>query len=173
MKNTNTSKVEYKGIRILRLAENLEYVRSHSVIVGLLEPGEAADAAIANEFGLGIPERSFFRSTINEQRETLRKMLNDVVKAASDPDTKIEELSSAIRQIGAFLSSEIKKRMGDGHGYTPLAESTKQRKMKSITNAKKLEKFSAGEGSPLIDTGQMRSSIKHKLIDDDAELDDE
>lgn len=103
------------------------------------------DVAIWNEFGTGqIPERSFIRAWFDENatkaREFTRRLLESVVLGKRNlPD--VPEL------LGQTFVAQIQKRMSAG--VPPAnAPSTIDRK---------------GSSKPLIDTGQLRSSVTYRV----------
>ena len=114
---------------------------------GAAEKGGITVAAIAtiHEFGTGrIPERSFIRDWADMHEERNRKM---VTRATENVVNKGTAPEVAYGRLGAFFQGEIQARISNGIP-PPLAESTMARKGSSV---------------PLIDTGQLRSSILWKL----------
>jgi phage gpG-like protein len=101
--------------------------------------------AAANEFGAPkakIPERSFIRSTTDEQREEVervkRRILEKLVDGTSDIKTELAKL-------GSWMKAQIQKKIVDLK--LPInAESTKKKK---------------GSDNPLVDKGQLQQSIRH------------
>jgi len=104
-----------------------------------------AGIATIHEFGLGVPERSFIRAYVDEHQPQIEAMLR---KAAEDVVTgKVQSFDVALGRIGLKIRDEIKERIRSG--IEPgLAEATKDRK---------------GSSTPLIDTGQLISSITWEL----------
>lgn len=104
-----------------------------------------AEVATKHEFGLGVPERSFLRAWVDQNeaeiKTTIVKLFGEVVKGRSTP-------RMAFDQLGLWSVGQIQKRIADG--IAP-ANSPK-------TIARK------GSAVPLIDTGQLRSSITYKII---------
>lgn len=112
-----------------------------SVEMSLLE------VAAVHEFGApsaGIPQRSFVRATVDEQRpeiERLQKALAAQVLAGKlDP-------SAALELLGAKVAAMVQTRIAAGIGPA----------LKPETIARK------GSSKPLVDTGQLRSSITWKV----------
>lgn len=110
-----------------------------------------ADVATFNEFGTSrIPERSFIRSTMDKQRPALlvmnRKLFFEM--SAGRMSTR-----RALNILGLKITSEIKKTI-TRLKTPPNAPSTIRRK---------------GSSNPLIDTGQMRQSIRHEIVLDGSD----
>lgn len=133
----------------------LDRAKMHGVIkVGILaaEGDKAYDdgvtvlqVAIWNEFGTEhIPERSFLRAWFDENeakcREAVKRMAEAVIAGKYQPDQALQLLAQ--RFVG-----EIQKRMAQGIP-PPNAPSTIARK---------------GSSKPLINTGQLRSSISYSV----------
>lgn len=103
------------------------------------------DKAVWNEFGEGVPERSFLRSTFEERspawEEWGRKQLGEVVDGKRD-------IAQALARIGAEAQGDVMMKIEEGP-FVPNSETTIRRKKSS---------------RPLIDTGQLRQSIRY-LVD--------
>ncbi len=103
-----------------------------------------AEVAAFNEFGLGVPERSFVRAYVDENgsllREDIRKLALLVVKGKKTTEEALETLG--LKVVGG-----MQKRISKGIP-PPNAPATIRRK---------------GSSKPLIDTGQLRSSITHRV----------
>lgn len=108
------------------------------------EPATVVDVATWNEYGLGVPERSFIRQTADlkaaEITRFAAKQYGDVVGGTSTA-------KSAMERVGMFTQGLIQQRIADG---IPPENSpaTIDRK---------------GSDKPLIDTGQLRSSITYEV----------
>ena len=98
-----------------------------------------------HEFGLGVPQRSFIGDWFDETQDQKVKQIKGVALAFLKG--KISHLSVGFEQLGNLYVGQVQKRMADGID-PPLSE---------ITIAKK------GSSVPLIDTGQLRSSITYKV----------
>lgn len=122
-----------------------------SVSVGILQEEGAQehgkttvlDVATYNEFGLGVPERSFLRAWFDLNHKTVREQFSKLMRKV----VKGLELQNALDQLGLWMVGSIQKRITE-HIPPPNAESTKKRK---------------GSDVPLIDTGQLRSSVTHRV----------
>lgn len=114
------------------------------------EPAESGggitvgEVATINEYGLGVPERSFIRAWADENADThqdfLRRAGVEIVKGRLTA-------TQALDQVGLKMVGEVQTRMAGGIP-PPNAPSTIAKK---------------GSSTPLEDTGQLRSSITHKV----------
>lgn len=137
------------------LLKRLEDSGKKTVTVGIHEEEGAAqhgdegpsvaEIGEINEFGLGVPERSFIRAWVDENTsandERLRKLATGVVKGT------VASAEQALDQFGLFAVGSIQQRIADGI-EPENAESTIARK---------------GSSTPLIDQGILRSSITSKV----------
>lgn len=142
----------------LRLADRL--AKKARVRVGILadEPKETEDGdtsplslveiAAIHEFGApaaGIPQRSFIRGTVDEKRHEIEQLqfaqAKRIVLGQVDPD-------HAVEQLGAKVAAMMQRRIAQGIP-PPNAPETVERK---------------GSSTPLIDTGQLRSSLSYELV---------
>jgi hypothetical protein len=144
-----------KGYR--DLVKRLYGIKAPKIEVGIFEQDGAfvyadgstavtvLDVAMWNEFGTGqIPERSFLRAWFDENqdkcRELVRRLLESVIAG-----TRTKE--QALELLGVTFVGQIQKRIADG--ISPAnAPATIARK---------------GSDKPLIDTGQLRSSVTHRV----------
>lgn len=103
------------------------------------------DVAIWNEFGTEtIPERSFIRAWFDLNRDKVKLSIERMMQAVmAGKYTK----DQALNLLGLRWVAEVQKRMSEGIP-PPNAPSTIAKK---------------GSDKPLIDTGQLRSSIKHTI----------
>jgi hypothetical protein len=103
------------------------------------------DLATIHEYGLGVPERSFVRAWADSNQqanEAALKAAAERVVRGSAPSAQV-----ALDQVGLVFVGSIQARMAGGipPGNSPA------------TIARK------GSSTPLIDTGQLRASIRHKV----------
>jgi len=143
----NTKDVDLGWFRIkkeLRLIDKSYTQIGIQKDAGNEEDGKSiVEVAANNEYGVGnIPQRSFMRSTFDEQRVKI----NDVVSKQYE---KILDGKSTVKKslglLGEFMEGKIKRKITD---------------LKTPPNSPltiKLKKSS----NPLIDTGTMRASIRH------------
>lgn len=114
------------------------------------EKGETvATVAAKNEFGVGVPERSFLRSTWDMHRDkyeqyTTRGLQGEVVNAAKTKVAVDADSSRTLKRIALKMEGDIKRRIGQRDIPPPNAKSTIARK-KSDT--------------PLIDSGHLRRTV--------------
>lgn len=103
------------------------------------------DIATIHEFGLGnVPQRSFIRAWFDENqeraREGLRRMLQSVVAGKRTPE-------QAIDTFAQWCVGQIQKRIAQG--------------ISPALSARRIAE--KGSSVPLIDTGQLRSSITYEV----------
>ena len=108
--------------------------------------GTVVDVGSIHEFGLGdVPERSFIRRWADEDKEELRsgekKLAQSIVKGQNTAE-------AALEKMGVLFAAKAQKFISDGRATPKLDDATKDRK---------------GSSTPLIDTGQLRSSITHQV----------
>lgn len=109
-------------------------------------PMRVIDIAQIHEFGLGnVPERSFIRAWFDENepraREALMRLMTSVLEGKRQPD-------EALEAFALWVVGEIQARIAKGID-PPLDPRTVKRKGSSV---------------PLIDTGQLRSSISYEIV---------
>lgn len=104
-----------------------------------------ADVATFNEFGLGVPERSFIRAWYDEQLEpnkaAFRALQAQVVRGAMTQERMFQLL-------GLKFQAEIQKRISDGIAPANAPSTIAQK----------------GSSKPLIHTGQLRASITYEVV---------
>jgi len=106
-----------------------------------------ADIATFNEFGApgaNIPERSFIRSTMDENRQALLKLNKELFFKLAEGRMTTKR---ALNILGLKIVTLIRKKITD----------LKDPPNKPATIAHK------GSSNPLIDTGLMRASIRHRV----------
>lgn len=104
--------------------------------------------AMWNEFGLGVPERSFLRSTWELYSDSYRKFLVDgLAKELFEATKRKRKLtmytSSTLKKLAGRMEFDVKRRIRERIA-PPNAPATIQRK---------------GSDVPLVDTGQLRRAI--------------
>ncbi len=116
---------------------------------GAMEADGVTDLVIvaaANEFGTDtVPERSFLRSTFDEEREKLATITAAEAQAIME-GTKTVDLSLAL--IGEYFTGRVQAKI-HSHPPPPNAPETIARK---------------GSSGTLIDSGQLVQSIRHVEI---------
>jgi hypothetical protein len=103
-----------------------------------------ADVATFNEFGLGVPERSFIRGWFDENEPKLGAFLKKLDQRVLAGELTLEQ---AKNQFGLICVGGIQRRMVAGIA-PENAESTKKAK---------------GSSTPLVDTGQLKSSVTYEV----------
>ena len=136
------------------LLKRLKSAKASGVTVGVHEAegsashGEVSniDVALFHEFGTeDIPERSFIRAWADENEaansERLRKIGEAVVRGA------VPSVEVGLERFGALAVADVQRRIVSG--IPPeLADSTVARK---------------GSSTPLVDTGQLKSSVTYQV----------
>lgn len=100
--------------------------------------------ASIHEFGLGVPQRSFLRGTVDEYRGAIQQRAALLGRAVA---LGLLTTQIALELLGEYVVGLIKQRIADGI-MPPLAESTIRRK---------------GSSTPLIDGGHLRGAITHRI----------
>jgi len=117
-------------------------------------PMTVVDLAVVHEFGkvihkedgteIVIPQRSFIRATIDEYAPKLQRTASALGQGVLIGKFQTRQALELLGQQGVGL---IQQRIADGIP-PPNADSTKARK---------------GSSTPLVDTGQLRGSITHRV----------
>ena len=106
-----------------------------------------ADYAIANEYGYGhIPERSFIRSTIDEQQDAWSKLMGDVL--TNTTKTGGANLERDLYKVGAVARSDIIAKINSNI---------------SPQNAPATIKRKGNKNRTLIEHGVLRNSIEARI----------
>ena len=153
-----------KGVRFVdrdrgwrRLARALrDSIRNPHVVVGIYGPaakaphvgaggseGEGltvAQIASIHEFGVGVPERSFIRGTVDARAKEISRMAKRLAAQVLDGR---KTTAAALDLLGAYVHGQIIRRINK-RIPPPLAASTIRRK---------------GSSTPLVDKGQLKGSI--------------
>jgi hypothetical protein len=126
----------------------------HSSDGSAIEEGSAltvAEIAAIHEFGLGVPERSWLRAFVDENRDKLSDMLATTAKLIAEGKYPADV---AMNRFGLAVVGMVKERITAG--IEPgLAESTKLEKMR-VTGGN-------AKDTPLIRFGQFVSAIAHEV----------
>jgi hypothetical protein len=141
---------------------------------GLDDRGEGmnnAEIAALHEFGSEdgkIPERSFLRSTLNENRAKYVLMLKALLKRLYSQEITVERVLGI---MGAQLAADVKKKITAGEIKPPNAPATVARKLGlKKDGGGRLRggdgRFTKGDGTtrPLVDTGQMVRAITWRVV---------
>lgn len=136
-----------------RILRQMSRVKGSHVSVGLHETetpyGDGTrvqDVGYWNEFGVGVPERSWLRSTFDEKRRKWRRrtklFLGDVIFGRTT-------VAIALRKLGFEMKNEVQNKI-ETMRTPPNAESTAAQKP-TIGN------------NPLINTRKLKRSVKSKV----------
>ena len=104
-----------------------------------------ADVARWAEFGIGQPQRRWLGGWIDENQAALLERVRIESRAVIAGDRTKPE---ALARLGLWIQGGIQQRIANGI-EPPNAESTVERK---------------GSSTPLIDKGQLRSSIANRVV---------
>lgn len=136
------------------LMKRIEACKRAAILVGITQGTGAAshegtgrsvlDIAMIHEFGLGVPERSFIRGWFDAFQPTASKQIAALM--ASVVSGK-RTLSQVLELLGVRFVGECQRYMINGP-FQALSPITIRRK---------------GSSKPLIDTGQMKSSVTYRI----------
>jgi len=156
------AKVKFEDTEHINLQKKIANLKG-AVDVGIFgeQDSELVIQAASNEFGtdragrnhnIVIPERSFIRSTFDEQKEDLTTSID---KAKIDVVIGKISKDKFLNRLGLFLGGKIVAKINDSKQWAePNAEST----IAAKTRAGKV-----GD-QPLVDTGRTKQSVTHKLV---------
>jgi len=102
------------------------------------------EVASRHEFGLGVPRRSFIRDWFDQNEQKAREWLEDIGRAVLEGRATPRQ---AGEMFGLIAVGSIQERISAG---IPPANAERTIREK-------------GSSTPLVDTGQLRSSITHKV----------
>ena len=114
---------------------------AHEEAVGMT----VAEVAEKHEFGIGVPRRSWLLDYVDATEEMARRRLRSVLEAVTQ---RKAPLAPGLEQFGQITVGEIQQRIADRID-PPLSEATIAAK---------------GSDVPLINTGQLRSSITYVVL---------
>lgn len=101
------------------------------------------DVAYWNEFGLGVPERSFIRAWFDEAKPENLALAQTMLKRILHGSISLDD---ALAQMGALFAGRIQQKIAQGIP-PPNAPATIALK---------------GSSTPLVDSGQLRQSVTWK-----------
>jgi hypothetical protein len=130
-----------------RLSDEGEAVRVGIPDDAKHEGVSTAQIAAVHEFGdpeHNIPERSFLRASIAENRGRYKALNSENLKAVLSDKMTIQ---NALERLGTVAAGDVKSYIRNAN-FEPLKAATIRRK---------------GSSKPLIDTGQMRQSITYAI----------
>lgn len=135
--------------RMRRAASPTELTVGVHEAEGSAEHGDGAtilDIAVVHEFGLGnVPRRSFIGDWQDETEQEHAAAIRAVAKAVVAGD--VESVEQGAERLGLRFVGEVQRRIAEGID-PPLDPATVARK---------------GSSTPLIDTGQLRTSITYRV----------
>jgi len=98
-----------------------------------------------HEFGLGVPQRSFLRAWADADRAKIDKTWGALLRKVLRGELTTDQ---ALEQFGLWAQGQAQAFIADGRVQPPLDQRTIDAK---------------GSSTPLIDTGQLRSSITYEV----------
>lgn len=136
------------------MRELVDRAKGARVVIGVLgstsaRPGEPLDnveLAVINEFGLGVPERSFLRATFDRLKDKWAAFASRIMRLVAAGKLDLEK---GLAIIGERVKADVKKAITAGAGIPPPnAPSTIERK---------------GSSRPLVDSGRLLGSIDYEV----------
>ena len=104
-----------------------------------------ADIGAIHEFGMGVPERSWLRGTMDREKKShqsaLTKAATEILNGAT--------VDAALGNVGELVLLDIRKTIDRSIGLEQLSGTTVENK---------------GSSKPLIDTGDLKQSITYVVI---------
>jgi len=118
----------------------------HATEDGPHEGTTTAMVGAFHEFGLGVPQRAWLSTAIDDHRDQIVGMASKLEDAVTLGKISPER---ALRQLAQFVEDKVKGKIHWGDGSWPA--------LSEATIAKK------GSSKPLVDTGQLLQSIRGKV----------
>ena len=119
---------------------------------------DLAYIALVHEFGsekASIPQRSFLRSTYEEKKDRIGKLLAIELKRQAAKNNYDPE--SALRKVAVWMVGQVKLKF-TSNDWDPLQNPSRRRRGKDPKVGKPIAP------TPLVDTGQLRASIDYELV---------
>lgn len=113
------------------------------------KPISMVELAAVHEFGspsIGVPERSFIRAGLKDDRDGMVRLLNDAARGIVAGTMSVE---TGLGRLGLWAQNAIKRKITGGDIPPPLKPRTIARK---------------GSSKPLVDTGQLVNSITFEVV---------
>ena len=156
------AKVKFEDTEHIDLQKKIANLKG-AVDVGIFgeQDSELLIQTAANEFGtdragrnhnIVIPERSFIRSTFDEQKDSLTESFD---KAKIDVVIGKISKDRFLNRLGLFLGGKIVAKINDSKNW---AQDNADSTVAAKTRAGKV-----GD-QPLVDTGIMKKAVTHKLV---------
>lgn len=150
-----------------RILRELVKLRRTTVTIGVhsQQSARSGDAltnpqlAAIHEFGGGnVPERSFLRATVDQDR-SIETFARD---QAAQVATGMMPAKQAGERVGVIATAAVKRRIR-AHIPPPLAAVTIERKLGKGSHGGGLASKGGDAAAPLIDTGQLINSITYQV----------
>lgn len=101
---------------------------------------------LIHEFGLGVPERSVLRATVDREVKKYQRFLDRVAAKMVSPTRA--DIKTELEKLGLIVVADMVKTIDRSIGLKELSEKTIARK---------------GSSKPLIDTGILKGAITHTV----------
>lgn len=109
-----------------------------------------AEVASMHEFGIGTPQRSFIGGFVDEDETRLIDALRKIAQVAEQKHQSVEQ---ALSRFGLWVVGRIQQRIADG--IPPELSARRLAEKEALSGVAK--------ETPLIFTGQLRSSIRSQV----------
>lgn len=149
------------------LMKRLDKLKKGGVRVGFPEgetDSEQVLIASVHEFGApraNIPERSYLRSTVDENHGTYVKLYASLLGQVIDGDLSPK---AAFSLMGEKAKADVQEKIKNLQ-TPPLAEATIEAKRRKSGKDTIKMVGDIDTGNPLIDTGQMRQSVSYEVYE--------
>lgn len=121
------------------------------------QPINMAELAAVHEYGTSrIPERSFLRAGFDAHRDETEDRVNEALGKLID---QVYEPSQVLEYVGELLLGDIRETIAEGL-KPELSQMTKNSRDKKAAHGGGLAGL-AGKYTPLVDTGQLLSSLAY------------
>ena len=148
--------------RTLRgLSEAYVSIGLHADAEGYPDGGPTvAEVASFHEFGQGVPQRAFFRPTIDGNRDQYAALCRQVLQQILGRRLRLRQ---GLTLIGLRVQADVRQAITE-LSSPPLSPETIKRKLKkSGLKGRKAAAYVGSGANPLIDTGHMRKSVTYQV----------
>lgn len=145
-----------------KIRDRIRGVKNAHVKVGVLsgetEDGDfsLAELAAVHEFGapsVGIPERSFIRSTFRERASELKVVTEHAAKSVLEG----KSVHDALARLGLWGATAVKAQITDHRVVPPTSDATNRRKNR------RAGQDATAATTTLLDTGQLKNAISYEV----------
>lgn len=119
-----------------------------------------AEIATYHEFGYGVPQRAFFRPTIDANRDQYATLCRQVLTRILGRRLRLRQ---GLALIGMRVQADVRAAITELRS-PPLKPATIKAKLrKSGLRGRKAAAYVSGGANPLIDTGHLRQSVTYQV----------